>query len=64
MSTLKDNRDAVRMKEEMDKILPNIKPLFDNKDDWHLSWGGRDLVEHAVHRSETHQYSCKYLLGV
>jgi hypothetical protein len=50
MTSLRNNKDAVRMKQEMDKIMPDIKPLFDNRDDWHLTWGGRDLVEHVVHR--------------
>lgn len=48
MRTVKQNKDAKRMKDLVDKILPDVKELFDNRDDWHLSWGGTDLVKHVI----------------
>lgn len=50
MTKLQQNSDALRMKEVVDRILPTVKQLFDKRDDWHLSWGGKDLVEHVLHR--------------
>jgi len=41
--------EVARMKQVASEILPTLKPCIDRRDDWRITWGGIDLLEHITH---------------